>query len=167
MYPTKGKIQVNGRISPLIELGAGFHAELTGRENIYLNGTILGLTEKQIDERFKDIVLFSELGDFIDTPVKHYSSGMYMRLGFSVAVHTDPEILLVDEIFAVGDTAFQEKCFNKMEEFKKKNVTIVFVTHDMATVEKFCEKAIYINKGILESAGDKREIIKEYLNKIK
>ncbi len=163
MFPTKGMVTVKGRISPLIELGAGFHPELTGRENIYLNGAILGLTKKQIDERFADIVAFSELSDFIDTPVKHYSSGMYMRLGFSVAVHTEPEILLIDEIFAVGDTSFQEKCFRKMEEFKKKNVTIVHVTHDMATVEKFCEKAIFINKGHIEEIGNARQIVKEYL----
>lgn len=163
MFPTNGMVTVNGRISPLIELGAGFHAELTGRENIYLNGTILGLTNKQIESRFADIVAFSELSDFIDTPVKHYSSGMYMRLGFSVAVHTDPEILLIDEIFAVGDTSFQEKCFRKMEEFKKKNVTIVHVTHDMATVENFCEKVLFINKGHLEEIGNARQIVKEYL----
>lgn len=164
MFPTNGKINVNGRISPLIELGAGFHPELTGRENIYLNGTILGLSKKQIDERFKEIVDFSELGDFIDTPVKHYSSGMYMRLGFSVAVHTDPEILLIDEIFAVGDSEFQKKCFRVMEEFKKKNVTILFITHDMQTVESFCEKAIYIEKGHLECIGNVKQIIKQYLN---
>jgi ABC-type polysaccharide/polyol phosphate transport system ATPase subunit len=163
MYPTKGEVKVDGRISPLIELGAGFHAELTGRENIYLNGTILGLSEKQIDQRLNDIIEFSELGDFIDTPVKHYSSGMYVRLGFSVAVHTDPEILLVDEIFAVGDISFQEKCFKKMNEFKKNGITIVFVTHDMATVESFCEKAIYINKGQLENIGDAKQIIKDYV----
>jgi ABC-type polysaccharide/polyol phosphate transport system ATPase subunit len=162
MFPTKGNVTVKGRISPLIELGAGFHSELTGRENIYLNGAILGLTKKQIDERFSDIVAFSELSDFIDTPVKHYSSGMYMRLGFSVAVHTDPEILLIDEIFAVGDTSFQEKCFKKMEEFKKNNVTIIFVTHDISIVESFCEKAIFINKGQLENIGDAKQIVKEY-----
>ncbi len=162
MFPTKGTVEVNGRISPLIELGAGFHAELTGRENIYLNGAILGLTKKKIEERFSDIVEFSELSEFIDTPVKHYSSGMYMRLGFSVAVHTDPKILLIDEIFAVGDTSFQEKCFRKMEEFKKNNVTIVFVTHDMDTVESFCEKAIFINKGRVEDIGNAGQIVKEY-----
>lgn len=162
MFPTKGTIEVKGRISPLIELGAGFHAELTGRENIYLNGVILGLTKKKIEERFSSIVEFSELSDFIDTPVKHYSSGMYMRLGFSVAVHTDPEILLIDEIFAVGDTSFQEKCFKKMEEFKENNVTIVFVTHDMSTVESFCEKAIFINKGQVENIGDAKQIVREY-----
>lgn len=163
MYPTKGEVRVDGRISPLIELGAGFHAELTGRENIYLNGTILGLTEKQIDARFKDIVAFSELGDFIDTPVKHYSSGMYMRLGFSVAVHTDPEILLVDEILAVGDAAYQEKCFRKMEEFKKKGVTIVIVTHAMKSVEQFCDKVYLIEKGIVKASGDAGKVIKDYI----
>jgi ABC-2 type transport system ATP-binding protein/lipopolysaccharide transport system ATP-binding protein len=162
MFPTKGTVEVNGKISPLIELGAGFHAELTGRENIYLNGVILGLTKKKIDERFSDIVEFSELSEFIDTPVKHYSSGMYMRLGFSIAVNTDPEILLIDEIFAVGDTSFQKKCFEKMEEFKKNNVTIVFVTHDMSTVESFCEKAIFLNKGHVEDIGNAGLIVKKY-----
>jgi ABC-type polysaccharide/polyol phosphate transport system ATPase subunit len=164
MYPTEGTIKVSGRISPLIELGAGFHPELTGRENIYLNGAILGLSKKQVENRFQKIVAFSELFDFIDTPVKHYSSGMYMRLGFSVAVHTDPEILLIDEIFAVGDTSFQEKCFKKMEEFKMKNVTIVFVTHNMETVKKFCNKAIYINKGSTEKIGNAKQIVDEYLH---
>lgn len=162
MFPTKGKVTVNGRISPLIELGAGFHPELTGRENIYLNGTILGLTKQQIDERFKEIVDFSELRDFIDTPVKHYSSGMYMRLGFSVAVHTDPEILLIDEIFAVGDSEFQKKCFKKMEEFKKTKVTIVFVTHDMNIVQDFCEKAIFIEKGSIKNIDSAKQIVKIY-----
>lgn len=163
MFPSIGLVTVKGRISPLIELGAGFHAELTGRENIYLNGAILGLTKKQIDERFTSIVGFSELSDFIDTPVKHYSSGMYMRLGFSVAVHTDPEILLIDEIFAVGDISFQEKCFKKMEEFKKNNVTIVFVSHNSEIVKSFCERAIYINKGSVEAIGSAKDIVKEYL----
>ncbi len=163
MSPTYGKIQVSGRISPLIELGAGFHPELTGRENIYLNGAILGLTKRQIEECFSDIVAFSELSDFIDTPVKHYSSGMYIRLGFSVAVHTDPEIMLIDEIFAVGDTSFQKKCFRKMEEFKKNKVTIVFVTHDMEVVKSFCEKAMFLNKGRLENIGNPKEIVNEYL----
>jgi ABC-type polysaccharide/polyol phosphate transport system ATPase subunit len=163
LFPTTGDIRVKGRISPLIELGAGFHPELTGRENIYLNGAILGLSKKEIDMRFSDIVSFSELSDFIDTPVKHYSSGMYMRLGFSVAIHTNPEILLIDEIFAVGDTSFQEKCFRKMEEFKKNNVTIVFITHDMSSVENFCQKAIFIDKGTLVEIGNPGEIIKKHV----
>src|SRR5690242_13628779 len=127
--PTEGTVTVSGRIAPLIELGAGFHPELTGRENIYLNGVILGLSEKQITAKFDEIVEFSELRKFIDIPVKHYSSGMYMRLAFSVAVFTEPNILLIDELLAVGDTNFQKKCLAKMESFKKKGVTTIFVSH--------------------------------------
>jgi ABC-type polysaccharide/polyol phosphate transport system ATPase subunit len=150
MSPTQGNVEVKGSVSPLIELGAGFHPELTGQENIYLNGSILGLSQKEIIKSFNDIVEFSELEEFIDQPVKHYSSGMYMRLAFAVAVHTHPEILIVDEILAVGDTAFQAKCFKKMEEFKKSHqVTIVFVSHDLNQIEKFCKKTIQIKQGKL------------------
>ncbi|NMB81991.1 MAG: ABC transporter ATP-binding protein [Ignavibacteria bacterium] len=162
MSSDNGKITVKGRVSPLIELAAGFHPELSGRENIYLNGVILGLSIKQIDERISDIINFSELEDFIDTPVKHYSSGMYMRLGFSIAVHTSPEILLVDEILAVGDSNFQRKCFKKMQSFKEKGKTIVFVSHDLKAVGKFCERVIYINKGRLIGIGESENIIKKY-----
>ncbi len=162
ILPTKGTVTVDGKISPLIELGAGFHSELSGRENVYLNGTILGLTKKQIDRRFDTIVQFAELEEFIDTPVKHYSSGMFMRLGFSVAVHVDPEILLIDEIFAVGDSGFQKKCFKKMKEFHKRGVTIVFVSHSLETVKSFCQRVILLQHGKVIDTGKPKEIIAAY-----
>jgi ABC-type polysaccharide/polyol phosphate transport system ATPase subunit len=163
MSPTSGKVHVHGRVSPLIELGAGMHPELTGRENIYLNGAILGLSRKKIDANFQNIINFSELSEFIDQPIKHYSSGMYMRLAFSIAVHVDPEILIVDEILAVGDPQFQQKCLNKMEEFKKLGVTILFVSHDLDTVKKFCSKTMYINQGKLISFGPNSQTISSYV----
>lgn len=147
MVPTGGEVEIKGRVAPLIELGAGFHPELTGRENIYLNASILGMKHSEIDERYKDIVKFSELDEFIDTPIKHYSSGMYMRLGFSIAVHTNPDILLVDEILAVGDTKFQTKCMKKIESFRKEGITVIFVTHDMKTIRSFCNRAIVLKNG--------------------
>ena len=162
MSPTTGTVKVNGNVSPLIELGAGFHFELSGRENIYLNGSILGLTQKQIEAQFKSIVDFADLWEFIDQPVKKYSSGMYMRLGFSIAVHVNPQILLIDEILAVGDEAFQKKCFKRMEEFKKQGVTIIFVSHDLSAIEKFCSKVIFINKSKLENIGKPTQIIEAY-----
>ena len=162
MEPNVGKIHISGRVSPLIELGAGFHPELTGRENIYLNGAILGLSQKQIEAQFKNIVDFAELWDYIDQPIKHYSSGMYMRLGFSVAVHVNPEILLVDEILAVGDPAFQEKCFKRMNQFKKDNVTIIYVSHDLDSVVKFCTKAIYLNHSEIIKIGPPKEVCDFY-----
>jgi ABC-type polysaccharide/polyol phosphate transport system ATPase subunit len=163
MWPTSGTIKVKGKISPLIELGAGFHPELTGKENIYLNGAILGLSQKEIKDKYKSIVDFAELWEFIDQPVKHYSSGMYMRLAFAVAVHVNPEILIVDEILSVGDSSFQEKCFAKMEEFKKsKEITIIFVSHDLDQIEKFCTRAIYINHHQIQYDGNTKEGIKEY-----
>ncbi|OGK20266.1 hypothetical protein A3C23_04910 [Candidatus Roizmanbacteria bacterium RIFCSPHIGHO2_02_FULL_37_13b] len=153
--PTSGKVDVKGRISPLIELGAGFHPELTGRENIYLNGVILGIKEGEIKNNIGNIIDFSELQlRFIDMPVKHYSSGMYMRLAFSVAVFTNPDILLVDEILAVGDVAFQHKCLNRMAEFKKQGVTIIFVSHSLATVENFCSRVIYLKQGVVAYDGE-------------
>lgn len=155
LIPTKGSVLVNGKISPLIELGAGFHPELTGRENVYLNGTILGLTKKEIDSKFNEIVDFSGIGDFIDTPVKHYSSGMYMRLGFSIAVYVEPDILLIDEILAVGDSAFQKKCLDKMKEFHQRGITIIFISHSMDLVESFCERIILIDKGKVIKEGHK------------
>lgn len=167
MSPTKGKVTVRGKVSPLIELGAGFHPELTGRENIYLNGSILGLSNKEIKEQFNSIVDFAELWDFIDQPVKHYSSGMYMRLGFAVAVHVNPEILIVDEILAVGDSKFQEKCFQKMEEFKKTGVTILFVSHSMEAIKKFCHQAIYISQSKLISKGNVNKVCDQYSNDVK
>ena len=163
MYPTKGKVMVHGNVSPLIELGAGFHPELSGTENIYLNGSILGLSQQELKKKYANIVNFSGLGEFINQPIKHYSSGMYMRLAFSVAIHTNPEILLVDEILAVGDTDFQAKCFSKMEEFKKQGVTIVFVSHSMASIKSFCTKAIYINHSKLISFNNPKQVTNQYL----
>ena len=165
MSPNKGKVTVHGNISPLIELGAGFHPELTGRENIFLNGAILGLSQKEIASNLNSIIEFAELQEFIDQPVKHYSSGMYMRLAFAVAVHTHPEILLVDEILAVGDTAFQNKCFKKMEEFQKsKDITIIFVSHSLGQVEKFCTRCIYINNHQVRFDGEPKTAIEKYQN---
>lgn len=164
MSPTMGKVEVKGQISPLIELGAGMHPELTGRENIYLNGAILGLKKKQIDANLQSIIDFSEIEEFIDQPVKHYSSGMYMRLAFAIAVHVDPEILIVDEILAVGDDAFQKKCFRKMEEFKKNGVTIIFVSHSLGQVREFCDKAIYINHSKLVAIGNTNKVCETYVN---
>lgn len=162
LTPTKGKIFVDGKISPLIELGAGFHPELTGRENIYLNGTILGLSVKEIDRKFDEIVNFSELSDFIDTPVKHYSSGMYMRLGFSIAIHVEPDILLVDEILAVGDIAFQEKCLNKMREFKNKGITIIIISHSPDLISSFCGKTFVFKKGKILCLGKTSAVLPAY-----
>jgi ABC-type polysaccharide/polyol phosphate transport system ATPase subunit len=162
MTPDKGTVVVNGKVSPLIELGAGFHPELTGAENLVLNGVILGLTRKEVDERFNSIVDFAEIRDFINTPVKHYSSGMYMRLGFSIAIHTNPDILLIDEILAVGDTSFQKKSFVKMQEFKEKGATIVFVSHNLDTVGKFCDRVIYLKNARIMGDGEPKQIIAKY-----
>lgn len=162
MSPTMGKLEVKGQISPLIELGAGMHPELTGMENIYLNGAILGLKKKQIDANLQSIIDFSEIEEFINQPVKHYSSGMYMRLAFAIAVHVDPEILIVDEILAVGDAPFQAKCFRKMEEFKENGVTIIFVSHSLVQVREFCNKAIYINHSKLIAQGNVDEVCDKY-----
>jgi len=164
MSPSSGSIHVHGKISPLIELGAGMHAELTGRENIYLNGAILGLKRKEIDKNIQSIIDFSEIQEFIDQPIKHYSSGMYMRLAFSIAIHVNPEILIVDEILAVGDTQFQAKCFAKMEEFKKRGVTIIFVSHSLAQIQKFCTRALYLNNHHILLDGNPKTVCKEYIN---
>ncbi len=162
--PTKGSITVNGRIAPLIELGAGFHPELTGRENVMLNGVILGMTKKEVEEKFEEIVNFAELWEFIDQPVKHYSSGMYLRLAFAVAIHTDPEILLVDEILAVGDYQFQQKCYEKIEEFKRNKVTIVIVSHTFSMLKKVCQTCAYINHSRLFSYGEANAVINQYIS---
>lgn len=152
--PTSGELQVNGKISPLIELGAGFHPDLSGKENIFLNGVILGMDEKYLVDIFTKIIDFAEIPmKFIYTPVKHYSSGMYMRLAFSVAIFTNPDILLIDEILSVGDNAFQEKCITKMNEFKQKGVTIIFVSHSMETVKSFCSRVLYLKQGELVFDG--------------
>ena len=148
--PTEGDVKVDGRISALIELGAGFHPEISGRENIFINGIMLGLTKKEIQRRFDEIVEFAEMQDFIDAPVKTYSSGMYMRLGFAVAVHVDPEVLLVDEVLAVGDQSFTHKCLDKFAEFRRRNKSILLVTHSLDLVEKFCDIAHWLNKGVTQ-----------------
>jgi len=162
--PTTGSVRITGRISPLIELGAGFHPELSGKENIFLNGVILGVEEKFLIDKFQEIVDFSEIDmKFIYTPVKYYSSGMYMRLAFAVAIFTEPDILLVDEILAVGDTAFQAKCIKRMEEFKKEGVTTLFVSHSMESVKSFCDRVIYLKEGKVEFDGDVNEGFNKYL----
>lgn len=163
LYPTAGKVEVSGRIGPLIELGAGFHPELTGRDNIYLNGVILGLSKKEIEQKFDEIVDFAELEDFIDTPVKHYSSGMYMRLGFAVAVAISPDILLIDEILAVGDLTFQKKCIDKIKEFQKVGITVVIVSHNIDLVKEMCEEVMLFHKGKLVLGGDPGRVISRYL----
>lgn len=146
MSPTSGRLSVHGKVSPLIELGAGMHPELSGRENIYLNGAILGLSQKKINQNLQNIIDFSEISEFIDQPVKHYSSGMYMRLAFSIAIHVEPDILLVDEILAVGDANFQDKCFQKMERYKNdSHTTIILVSHSLEQVQKFCHRCLYLN----------------------
>jgi len=162
--PTTGSVRITGRISPLIELGAGFHPELSGKENIFLNGVILGVEEKFLIDKFQEIVDFSEIDmKFIYTPVKYYSSGMYMRLAFAVAIFTEPDILLIDEILAVGDTAFQAKCIKRMEEFKKEGVTTLFVSHSMESVKSFCDRVIYLKEGKVEFDGGVEEGIKKYV----
>lgn len=166
IYPDKGSIEVNGKVSSLLELGAGFHPDMSGRENIYTNASIFGLNKKQIDERIESIIAFSELEEFIDNPVRTYSSGMYMRLAFSVAINVDAEILLVDEILAVGDAAFQAKCFKKLQEIKNSGTTIVMVSHDLGSVERLCDKAIWIDEGIKRMEGNPHDVIAQYLGKI-
>lgn len=163
MYPDSGSIEMRGRVSSLIELGAGFHPDMSGRENIYINASIFGLTKKEIDDRLEDIIAFSELEEFIDNPVRTYSSGMYMRLAFAVAINVDADILLVDEILAVGDANFQAKCYNRMREIKASGVTIVLVTHDSGVVERFCDQAIWINKGEVVASGKSVEVVDQYL----
>lgn len=163
MAPTEGAVRVCGRVSPLIELGAGFHPDLTGRENVFLNACILGMSSKEVRERFGDIVGFAELEDFIDTPVKRYSSGMYMRLGFAVAIYSDPDILLVDEVLSVGDAHFQDKCLAKMHDFQSSGATIVLVSHAMDLVKSFCQRAMLIDEGHLVEEGAPQEVVFRYL----
>ena len=164
MYPDSGTIKMNGRVSSLIELGAGFHPDMSGRENIYINASIFGLSREEIDERLEDIIAFSELQEFIDNPVRTYSSGMYMRLAFSVAINVNADILLIDEILAVGDANFQIKCFNKMREIKTRGTTIVLVSHSLPQVEQLCDRCIWINDGKIAADGDPREVDLTYLD---
>ncbi len=163
MYPDEGTIEMKGRVSSLIELGAGFHPDMSGRENIYINASIFGLSKKEIDERLEDIIEFSELEEFIDNPVRTYSSGMYMRLAFSVAINVDADILLIDEILAVGDTGFQTKCFNRLKEIKGKGTTIVIVSHSMGQIESICDRSIWIHEGQIHREGDPKIVDNEYL----
>ena len=163
IYPTNGEIITNGKLTSLLELGAGFHPDFSGRENIYFNASIFGLTKKQIDSRLEEIIEFSELRDFIDNPVRTYSSGMFMRLAFAVAINVDADILLVDEILSVGDQHFQEKCLNKMKELKAQGKTMVFVTHSLGSARELCDRAVWLNKGRIQLDGDVNEVIDEYL----
>ena len=163
IYPNAGKITVNGKLTSLLELGAGFHPDFSGRENIYFNASIFGLTKKKIDERLDQIIEFSELGSYIDNPVRTYSSGMYMRLAFAVAINVDADILLVDEVLAVGDQHFQDKCIAKMKELKNEGKTMVFVTHSLSTVKDFCNRAVWLNNGVIRMDGDPGPVIDEYL----
>jgi len=162
--PTTGKVHLKGRVGSLLEVGTGFHAELTGRENVYLNGAILGMKRLEIDRKFDEIVAFSEISDYLDTPVKHYSSGMRMRLAFSVAAHLEPEILLIDEVLAVGDISFQRKCLTKMEDVAHQGKTIIFVSHNIAAVKALCDSAIYLEQGRVKYIGNTFEAIKHYVN---
>ena len=161
--PTTGKITINGRIASLLEVGTGFHPEFTGRENIYLNGAILGMSHKEIKNKFDEIVAFSEIGKFIDTPVKRYSSGMYVRLAFAVAAHLEPEILIVDEVLSVGDAQFQKKCLGKMQDVAKGGRTVLFVSHNMGAVRQLCNSCLLLQKGLIIARGQPGEIINKYL----
>ena len=166
IYPNKGKIITYGKLTSLLELGAGFHPDFSGRENIYFNASIFGLTKKEIDKRIDRIIEFSELGNYIDNPVRTYSSGMYMRLAFAVAINVDADILLVDEVLAVGDQHFQDKCIAKMKELKKEGKTIVFVTHSMHLAESFCDRGIWIENGKVRMDGKSKEVTKKYLSEM-
>lgn len=163
IYPTKGTVETKGKLTSLLELGAGFHPDFSGRENIYFNASIFGLSKAEIDKRLNDIIKFSELEQFIDNPVRTYSSGMYMRLAFSVAINVDADILLIDEILAVGDQHFQDKCFKKLEELRDSNKTIVIVTHSLESVKKLCNRAIWIKGGTVEMDGETKKVVSEYL----
>lgn len=166
IYPNKGKIETKGKLTSLLELGAGFHPDFSGRENIYFNASIFGLTKKEIDNRLEDIIEFSELRNFIDNPVRTYSSGMYMRLAFSVAINVDADILLIDEILSVGDEHFQNKCFDKMLELKKQGKTMVFVTHNMNSVRNLCDRTIWLCDGKIKMDGDTQEVVDEYIKEV-
>ena len=163
IYPTKGEIITNGKLTSLLELGAGFHPDFSGRENIYFNASIFGLSKQEIEKRMDQIIEFSELEEFIDNPVRTYSSGQYMRLAFSIAINVDAEILLIDEILAVGDQHFQEKCFAKLRELKAKKKTIVIVSHNLDQVRSLCDRAIWLFNGIVREDGKAEEVVDEYL----
>ncbi len=167
IYPNKGKIVTNGKLTSLLELGAGFHPDFSGRENIYFNASIFGLTRKEIDDRLEKIIEFSELRDFIDNPVRTYSSGMYMRLAFSVAINVDADILLIDEILSVGDEHFQHKCYEKMKELKKQGKTMIFVTHSMSAVRELCDRTIWLCDGKIKKDGETNQVVEEYVKSTK
>src|SRR5258706_15180761 len=161
--PSTGVVKVDGRISALIELGAGFHPEISGRENVFITGIMLGLSKREVAKRFDEIVEFAELQDFMDAPVKTYSSGMYMRLGFAVAIHVNPDVLLVDEVLAVGDEGFTHKCLDKFAEFRRLGKTILLVTHSLSLVERFCDDAVWLENGRVQGHGDPRRVVDSYL----
>jgi ABC-type polysaccharide/polyol phosphate transport system ATPase subunit len=163
LTPTHGEMIVNGRICSLLELGAGFQPDLTGRENIFLNGSIYGLSRQEMNARVESIIEFAELGDFIDTPVRHYSSGMYVRLGFAVAIHTDPDLLLVDEVLAVGDQSFQHKCMSAIQEFRNGGGTLLLVSHDLSAIQAICHRAIWLEEGLVQSAGAPTDVVMDYM----
>lgn len=162
-WPDEGDIEYFGRMSALLEVGSGFHPELTGRENVFLNGSILGMKRKEIEQRYEQIVEFSGVREFIDQPVKNYSSGMYVRLGFSVAIHVEPDILVVDEVLAVGDAAFQAQCFERFRELKRQGTTIILVSHDMEAVNNLCDQVAWIKKGKLQMLGPAKKVTQAYL----
>lgn len=163
IYPNKGKIITNGKLTSLLELGAGFHPDFSGRENIYFNASIFGLTKKEIDARLDQIIEFSELKNYIDNPVRTYSSGMYMRLAFSVAINVDADILLIDEILSVGDQHFQEKCYNKIEELRKEGKTMILVTHSLASVKRLCDRAVWLHEGVIRMDGNSSDVVNKYV----
>ncbi len=163
-FPTSGEIEINGRLASMLELGSGFNPELTGMENIYFNGSLNGLTKEEIDGKLKDILEFADIGNFIEQPVKNYSSGMFARLAFAVAINVDPDILIVDEILSVGDVGFQVKCMEKFNEFKKKGKTILYVSHGLGTVKKFCDRAIWLQKGQVVDDGNSVIVVERYYN---
>ena len=165
LKPKKGTVWIRGRVAPLLECGAGFHTELTGRENIYLNGTLLGLSRKEIDSRFDRMVDFAELWEFIDAPLRTYSSGMVSRLGFAVATDANADILIVDEVLSVGDASFQKKSLERIQRFRREGTTILFVSHDLDTVESMCDRAIWLDHGIIKANGSPQEVVREYRNK--
>jgi ABC-type polysaccharide/polyol phosphate transport system ATPase subunit len=165
IYPTKGNIRVSQKITPLLELGAGFHPDLTGRENILINGVLLGLTKDEVSERMEEIIAFSEIGEFIDMPVRTYSSGMYLRLAFSVAIHTAPELFLIDEILSVGDEVFQKKSKEALLNLIHRGVTTIFVSHQMSVVREICNRAIWLDGGEIRAEGESEKVVEEYLRK--
>lgn len=167
IYPTKGKISIDGKLVSLLELGAGFHQDFSGRENIYFNASIFGLNRNEIDERLNDIINFSELEEYIDNPIRTYSSGMYMRLAFSIAINVDADILLIDEILAVGDEHFQTKCYNKLKELKKQGKTIVIVTHNLNVVKTFCDRTVWLYDGKIKMDGNSKEVVDAYVDATK